>query len=72
MLDACVNQAAGLALIAAHNATRVIAMASHGDQRDELDEADRGIRRCGIVGGDWLLDGHRAAMPEARPHVTHS
>lgn len=36
MLDACVNQAAGLALIAAHNATRVIAMASHGDQRDEL------------------------------------
>jgi hypothetical protein len=36
MLDACVNQAAGLSLIAAQNATRVIAMASHGDQRDEL------------------------------------
>lgn len=36
MLDACVTQAAGLALIAAQNTTRVIAMASHGDQRDEL------------------------------------
>jgi hypothetical protein len=36
MLDACVNQGAGLQQIGSQTAPRVIAMASHGDQQGEL------------------------------------
>jgi hypothetical protein len=36
MLDSSISQADGLRLLAAPNAARVIAMASHGDQQDEL------------------------------------
>lgn len=36
MLESCAHQAAGLQRMALHNAPRVIAMASHGDQQGEL------------------------------------